>query len=51
MIRVWCLGKFVGLGFMLQLEKEKQMKSEGQSTLRTCQELPGVILCLSCCVG
>jgi len=25
--------------------------SQGQSTLRTCKELPGVILCLFCCVG
>jgi len=36
---------------MLQIEKEKQSKSKGQSTMRTCQELPGVILCLPCCLG
>jgi len=33
MIRVWCFGKFVGLGFMLQLEKEKQLKSKIMSNI------------------
>jgi len=33
MIRVWCLGKFVELGFMLQLEKEKQLKSKIMSNV------------------
>ena len=27
-LRVWCLGKCVGLGFMLQLEKEKKLKTK-----------------------
>ena len=28
-----------------------QLTPKGQSTLRTCEELPGVILCLFYCVG
>jgi len=25
---LWCLGKCAGLGFIIQLEKEKQLKSK-----------------------
>jgi len=32
-LRVWCLGKCVGLGFVLQLEKEKSLKSEIKSNI------------------
>jgi len=31
--RVWCLAKYVALGFMLQLEKEKQLKSRNKSNI------------------